>query len=139
MARFRPALAIVLALLAPAALAAREQPVAIKDPLTIPVLVKTTDVQLRKAVRAALLNRGWKLDNEKPGALEAAYRRNDARHDFSARVAVTYDAQQIVVRYLSSEGLSYDATARTILPAYNGWMDMLTKDFPVYLSLVTSN
>jgi hypothetical protein len=131
-------IALLFAALAPAAYAAPEQPVAIKDPVTVPVTVKLSDAQLRKAVRAALLNRGWKLDHDQPGALEAAYRRKDARHTYTARVAVTYDAQQIVVRYASSEGLSYDAAAKTILPLYNTWMDSLAKDFPVYLSLVTS-
>ena len=117
--------------------AAHPEPVAIKDPVTVPVTIKLSDAQLRKAVRAALLNRGWKLDNERPGALEAAISRKDAKHDCKARVAVAYDAQQIVVRYVSSEGLRYDAAAKTVLPDYNTWMDALAKDFPVYLSLVT--
>jgi len=112
------------------------EPVAIKDPVTVPVTLKLTDAQLRKAVRAALLNRGWKLDHEQPGSLEAAASHKDSRRDYEARIAVTYDAQQIVVRYRSSEGLKYDATAKTILPDYNTWMDALIKDFPVYLSLV---
>ena len=132
-------LGLAWATLVPAALAAaRSEPVAIKDPVTVPVMVKLTDSQLRKAVRAALLNRGWNLENEKPGSLEATLSRRDSRRVHSAKIGVTYDAQQIVVRYVSSEGFSYDATTKTILPDYNNWMDALAKDLPVYLSLVTS-
>jgi hypothetical protein len=128
--------AVLLAAFAPLALA-RDAPVAIKDPVAVPVTVKLTEAQLKKAVRASLLNRGWKLDHEIPGSLEATISRRDPHLAYSARISVSYDAQQVLVRYQSSEGLEYDATAKTILPDYNNWMDTLAKDLPVYMTLVT--
>ncbi|HUR41774.1 MAG TPA: hypothetical protein VM240_11490 [Verrucomicrobiae bacterium] len=121
----------LLAVCAGAATAAvAEEP--IDDPVKVPVVGVATESQVGRAVRAALTRRGWATRNEKAGYVEGVLSKPE---QFTVRIGITYGAGTIVVRYLESDGLDYDAQTREIHRAYNKWMRMLAKEINVNLAL----
>lgn len=122
-------LALLAALACSAPVAADER---IDDPVTVAVEGVATPSQVGRAVRAALTRRGWTVIAEKAGTVEAKLVKND---EYVVRIAVSYDASSIVVRYVKSEGLDYDREDRTIHSSYNRWMRMLSREIKVNLAL----
>lgn len=105
---------------------------AIDDPVNVPVEGVATDAQVGRAVRAALTRRGWAVAAEKPGSMEGILTKNGA---YVVRVAVKYEASEITIRHVNSEGLDYDSEDRTIHRSYNKWMRMLAREINVNLAL----
>jgi hypothetical protein len=107
----------------------------IQDPVTVSITESVTPPLVNRAVKTALLHRGWTLAEEKPGSLEATLVKPGS---YTAKIGVTYDARKVTLKYLASEGLSYDEKDHTIHANYNKWMRLLSQDIQTYVSLLAS-
>jgi hypothetical protein len=123
------AVAVTLALL-PAGAFARGKAVEINNP-TIELTTRASPSQVKKAVKLAVLSRGWTISNEKAGAFDATYSRANRRDNLMAKIHVSYDTHEVKVKYVTSEGLGADGDS--IHPTYNKWIDMLARDIPIYV------
>ena len=108
----------------------RGQPIANPVPVTLgsPPDQKT----LEAAIEASLAHRKWAIKEHTPGRYAATY----AERNFSATIAVLYDAQSARIEYVDSQGLMYakDAAGGTIHRNYNNWVKNLANDIKINLS-----
>lgn len=117
-------------------MAFRQVPLA--DPAPIAVPAGLTDVQVAKAVKAALIGRGWIVSGEQPGNVDATLNGND----YVARIKVGYDAHQVQIAYVGSTNLKYEVKrdgTRLIHTNYMGWMKYLSGDIGRNLELISAN
>ena len=81
-----------------------------------------------KSVRVALLRRGWSITSDKPGRVEAVYRRGG---DTSATIAVTFRGKRVSIEHVSSSNLLLGqdpSGAQVIHRSYNNWVTYLERD-----------
>jgi hypothetical protein len=119
---------VVLAVLALALLLSgcRSQPM--MTPAPIPS--QLGEQQNRLAILRGLTLKGWDVVSEAPGRITARQDRNDAGK-YVATVDVDYDAENIAIRYRSSQGLSCEPagdSCASIHRAYNRWVVQLAKN-----------
>lgn len=99
-------------------------------PLLTPTFETTSgksDVVAR-AIRASLLQRGWSIVSDRPGRIEATYRKGNQS---SATVAVVYAGRQVTIQHVNSANLLYgvDAGGQPVIHrAYNNWVTFLERD-----------
>ena len=102
-----------------------------------PVLAAETPAQTRTAVLRALIDNDYEVISDKPGEIVARY----GEREWNMVVAVDY-ANQISIRYVSSEELSYGSKdgVPVIHPGYNKRVNKLSKEIgrEVAMSRATS-
>ncbi|UXI68696.1 hypothetical protein [Tahibacter amnicola] len=115
-------------------MAARQAPLVNPDPIAIPAGI--TDTQVSKAVKQALVARGWSVAEEKAGDIKATLH----LRDHVARIDITWDKRQIHITYLGSENLKYEEKGGTryIHKNYLGWIQNLVTDINGNLVLLSS-
>ncbi len=137
MTRSRPML--LLALLLPLLLLTmgfRQSPLV--DPAPIDAPAGMTAVQVSKAVKAALLGRGWVVSNEQPDGVDGTLNGND----YMAKIHVAFDTRQVKITYVDSTHLKYAVQKngeRLIHTNYMGWMKFLSGDIARNLELISAN
>ncbi len=116
-----PSLVLPLALLLLVASGCASR-VPLADPY--PIATSTTPAQTRIAIVRALVQSNWTVQSEQPGRIIAHF----GSSAWSMTVAIDY-ADEIAVRYQSSENLDYDASdgVPTIHAGYNKRVQRLGK------------
>lgn len=114
--------AVAMIALPSLALAAAE----LRDPDPIAVPTKLSAEQVATEIKRALAGRGWTVSKESAGRIDSTlYLRSHV-----ARIEVTFDAQQVTLRYVSSENLDYEEKKgkRLIHRNYMSWIGNLSGD-----------
>ncbi|MCE5233738.1 MAG: hypothetical protein ABFC67_10290 [Mizugakiibacter sp.] len=127
---------ILLLLLVPLlalTMAFRQAPLVNPDPIHVPAGL--TDAQVAKAISSALIGRGWSVTAEKAGETDASLH----LREHVARIAITYDASAVQVKYVDSENLKYEMKDGKpyIHKNYLGWIEYLVQDINRSLQLLT--
>ena len=120
----RTLLVLLLALL-PLAASARSTELSDPDPIAIPAGMAPEKVA--QAIRSALIGRTWTVTKQQPGRIDATLH----IRSHTATIAVTYDAQQIHIAYVSSDNLKYNEKKngkRTIHSNYMQWIQNVVLD-----------
>jgi hypothetical protein len=114
---------------------ARAVPLVDRPPIAIPAGV--TPEQVANAVHSAFLHRGWSIADEQPGRVEGVI----TRKDHVVRVAIGYDAQQVTIRYVSSQNMDYAQGPHgpQIHRKYLRWVKYLDEDINTVLKGGTLN
>lgn len=96
------------------------------DPSPIAIPAGMTPDQVANAVHQAFLHRGWKIAEDQPGKVEGML----SRKTHSVRVAISYDAQQVTIAYVSSENMDYaqGPHGAQIHRKYLSWVKYLNED-----------
>lgn len=134
MVRSRFLLVLLLPLLL-LTMAFRQSPLV--DPAPISVPAGLTDVQVGKAVKAALIGRGWTVTGDQPGSASASL----SRDEWMAKIRVDYDTSHVQIRYVDSSHLKYEVKrdgTRLIHSNYMGWMKFLSGDIGRNLELISA-
>ena len=101
---------------------------------TVPIINPTFETStaspsnMEKAIRLALLNRGWTVNSFRPGRFEATYRRGD---EIDATITVTYVGRKVTIQHVRSNGLQYGGNEQgdlAIHKNYNRWVTFLERD-----------
>jgi hypothetical protein len=74
------------------------------NPAPIAVPARITQPQVYTVITKVLARFGWVVASDKPGAIEATY----APRDFTVRIGITYDKDQVQIRYIDSTNLKYE-------------------------------
>ena len=94
------------------------------DPVAVPAGLPSTEVV--RAIKTALGGRTWTVSKEEPGRIDATlYLRAHV-----ARIAITYDASQVRIAFVSCENLDYKEKngKRYIHKNYLSWINNLVAD-----------
>lgn len=96
------------------------------DPPPIPVPAKLTAKDVSKAIRAAIVLRGWVAAKDENGVIDAIL---DVR-THEVKVAIKYDPKQVEIKYVDSKNLDYDEKGGTrhIHKKYNQWIGNMVGD-----------
>lgn len=97
---------------------ARVVPLVDPDPVQIPAGV--APAQVVRAIRLAFTDKGWTVDREEPGLVEATL--HIRAH--TVRLAAKYDASAVTIAYLDSQNLLYEEKngQRMIHRNYRNWL-----------------
>jgi len=112
-------LAVFLLFLLPGVAAASQLPLVDPAPITVPANLSQADTV--KAIKQGLDYRKWIVGLEQPGLVRATV---SASGGVQATVDVSYDAQKIQIKYVSSQNLDEKDAAdgqRTIASRYINW------------------
>jgi hypothetical protein len=134
MPRSRLLLLLLLPLLL-LAMAFRQTPLADPPPINVPAGL--TSIQVDKAIKGALIGRGWTVTAEQAGGIDSTLTGND----YVARIHVAYDTRQIRISYVDSTNLKYEVKKngqRMIHTNYMGWMRYLSGDIGRDLELISA-
>lgn len=107
------------------------------DPAPISVPAGMTEMQVGKAIKAALVGRGWAISGEHAGAIDSTLTGND----YVANIRVAYDTHQVKITYVGSTNLKYEVKrdgTRLIHTNYMNWMKFLTGDIGRDLELLSA-
>ena len=74
------------------------------DPPPIAVPARITQPQVYTVITKVLARFGWVVASDKPGDIEATY----APRDFTVRIGIAYDKDQVRIRYINSTNLKYE-------------------------------
>jgi len=120
-------------LLAPLLVIALAAAAVLTDPEPIDVPDGLAPKAIDKAIRLGALQRGWIISERAPGQLEATL--NIRSHQ--AKVAVEFDSERVVLRYLSSSNLDYAEKkgVRYIHANYEKWVRNLRQDIATQLQM----
>lgn len=108
------------------------------DPAPIDVPAGMTAVQVGKAVKAALLGRGWVVGNTQQNGVDGTLNGND----YVAKIHVAFDTSKVQISYVDSSNLKYEVKnngERLIHTNYVGWMKYLSGDIARNLELISAN
>jgi hypothetical protein len=136
MTRSRWLLLLLLLPLLLLTMAFRQAPLVDPAPINVPAAMSS--VQVNKAVKGALLGRGWVVSNEQADGVDGTLNGND----YVAKIHVAFDTRQIRVTYVDSTNLKYEVKKngeRLIHTNYMGWMKYLTGDIGRNLQLISAN
>jgi hypothetical protein len=99
---------------------------ALVDPPPIAVPAKLTAKDVSKAIRAAIVTRGWVAAKDEKGVIDAIL--NVRSHE--VKVAIQYDPKQVLIKYVDSKNLDYDEKGGTrhIHKKYNQWIGNMVGD-----------
>jgi hypothetical protein len=103
---------------------ARQAPLTDPDPLAVPAGLELRTVE--REIKRALIGRGWTITAEADGQIDSTL--NVRAH--TARVRISYDAQRVVLAYVSSENLAYEEKRgeRYIHKNYASWVNNVLSD-----------
>lgn len=136
MTRSRPLLP--LALLLPLSLTMAFRQSRLVDPAPVDVPTGMTLVQVGKAVKAALLGRGWVGSNDQPDGVDGTLKGNG----YAAKIHVAFDPRQVKITCVDSTYLEYEVRKdgeRLIHTNDMGWMKFLGGDIARHLELIPAN
>lgn len=93
------------------------------DPAPIAVPARATPQQVYTVITKVLARFGWVVAADKPGAIEATY----APRDFTVRIGIAYDKDQVRIRYIDSTNLKYEVKkdGTYIHKNYTSWIKNL--------------
>jgi hypothetical protein len=103
------------------------------DPIPVPAGIAVADVS--KAIKSAIVRRGWIASKDENGQIDAVL--NVRTH--VARVAIQYDAKDVRIKYVSSDNLDYEEKKgeRLIHGNYVRWTRNMVVDIQRELQLLT--
>jgi hypothetical protein len=108
------------------------------NPPPIPVPSELNAMQVGKAVKAALVGRGWMVSAEQADSVDATLHGDD----YTAKIHVTFDNSKVSISYVDSTNLKYEVKRngqRMIHANYTNWMRFLTQDIGRNLQFVRTN
>jgi hypothetical protein len=96
------------------------------DPPPIAVPAKLTTKDVSKAIRMAIVQRGWVAAKDENGVIDATL----LVRTHEVKVAITYDPKLVTIKYVDSKNLDYDEKGGTrhIHKKYNQWIDNMVGD-----------
>lgn len=96
------------------------------DPAPVAIPGDLTSVQVATEIKRALIGRGWIVNREQPGKIEASLH----IRTHVARVAIHYSESQVSLTYLSSDNLDYKEKKgkRMIHKNYLSWVNNIMQD-----------
>ena len=105
------------------------------DPAPVAIPAGMTDEQVVKDIKRALAGRGWRIDGEKPGEIDAEL--NLREH--WAKIHVTWDGKVVQYAYVDSRNLDYETRRGQpwIHRNFLGWMNYLATDTRTNFQLTT--
>lgn len=111
--------------------AGRNVPLVNPDPVALPAGL--SEEAMLKDLKRALIGRGWEVEAERPGEIDAVLRLRD--HVASIRIA--YTASDVRIAYVDSVNLDYKNRKGTpyIHRNYLSWIDNVIRDFRTNLQL----
>jgi len=103
---------------------ARSTPLQDPDPIPVPSGLSGQDVS--KAIRGAIVQRGWVVSKDENGKIDAVLH----LREHVARITIAYDTKQVKPVYVSSENLLYQEKngTRYIHRNYANWMQNVVAD-----------
>jgi hypothetical protein len=119
--RILPAVLALLAVLVSPLASARAAPLEEPPPIAVPA--ERSEVDVVRAIKFSLAEKGWVVESEKPGSISASH--SPRKH--VARVEITTAAGQVTIKYVDSVNLNFaqKGDKREIHPAYNEWVTAL--------------
>ncbi|MEO6927230.1 MAG: hypothetical protein ABI129_11265 [Rhodanobacter sp.] len=117
-------------------MAFRQTPLVDPPPVNVPA--DMTAVQVSKAVKGALIGRGWVPSNEQANGIDGTL----TGKDYVAKIHVAFDTKQVKISYVDSTHLKYEVKkdgTRLIHTNYMNWMRFLTEDIGRNLQLISAN
>ena len=112
-------------------MAFRQSPLVDPPPISVPSGLNA--VQVGKAVKAALIGRGWTVTGQQDGSV--------SRDEWVAKIRVDYSVEKVQIRYVDSTNLKYEVKrdgTRLIHSNYMGWMKFLSGDIGRNLELISA-
>ncbi|RAN75320.1 hypothetical protein B5P43_27255 [Bacillus sp. SRB_336] len=109
----------------------------LSDPPPIDVPAGLTGVQVSKAIKGALIGRGWTVTAEHADGIDSTLTGND----YVARIHIAFDTRKIQISYVDSSNLKYEVKRngqRMIHTNYMGWMRYLSGDIGRDLQLISA-
>ncbi|MBS0557591.1 MAG: hypothetical protein JSR27_09300 [Proteobacteria bacterium] len=130
MSRLR--LALLLLPFALLTMAFRQAPLVNPPPIAVTTKMSTDNVL--KAIKMALVHRGWTITELKPGIVDSTLN----LRDHTARIEIDYSTTSVQIKYLDSTNLKYEVKSGTpyIHKNYLGWIENLTNDIQGNLLLL---
>ena len=103
------------------------------NPAPIAVPAKLAEVQVTGDIKYALANRGWVVNGESKGRIDASL----SLRTHIARIVIYHDRQQVRIEYVSSENLKYKEKngKRYIHRNYLSWIQNLSNDISKNMQL----
>ena len=105
----------------------------LRDPA--PIAANADQAKNISAIKKALQERGWVLEKEGPGQIDAMV---VVRGKHTAKVTIKHDQSTIQILYRDSANLEYEVDSkgrRTIHDNYMSWVNNLRNDIARHLSL----
>jgi hypothetical protein len=105
------------------------------EPVAVPAGVSVE--QVSRDIRRALAARGWTIDGERPGQIDASLHLRTHR----ASVRIDYDRDAVRLSYVSSDNLKYKEDRKKgpmIHGNYIGWVGNLMRDISINLNLTAA-
>jgi hypothetical protein len=101
------------------------------DPVTLPAGL--SEEAMLKDLKRALLGRGWQVEAERPGEVDAILR----LRDHVAKIRIAYTASDVRIAYVDSTNLDYKTKKGKpfIHRNYLSWVDNIIRDFRTNLQL----
>lgn len=103
------------------------------NPAPIAVPAKLSELQVTSDIKHALVTRGWVVNNESKGKIEASL----SLRSHVARIAIYHDLKEVRIEYVSSENLKYKEKdgKRYIHRNYLSWIQNLSSDISKNMQL----
>ncbi|MHB8453552.1 MAG: hypothetical protein ACYDDO_02390 [Acidiferrobacterales bacterium] len=113
-------------LLASSPAEARLQRVYNPEPIQVPA--GKSLVQVRKAIRKAVFDKGWEAKEISPTEMDAKYTKPGRGKEYSAVVTIAYNTKTVRISYKDSKHLDYKKSKNRIHPTYNRWVQFLERN-----------
>lgn len=109
----------------------RSAPLVNPDPIAIPA--GTSQAEVARVIKAALISRNWIISEDQPGTILAT---QNVR-DHMARIGIDYDASHIRIKYVDSRNLHYGTKRGRLVihKNYLSWINNLVVDISGKLQL----
>ncbi|MHB8447014.1 MAG: hypothetical protein ACYC7G_12050 [Rudaea sp.] len=106
------------------------------NPPPIAITTKMSADNVLKAIKMALVHRGWTITAMKPGEVDSTLN----LRDHTARIVIGYDTAQVQIKYVDSTNLKYEVKNGTpyIHKNYLSWIENLVNDIQGNLMLLGS-
>ncbi len=106
------------------------------NPPPIAITTKMSADNVLKAIKMALVHRGWTITATKPGEVDSTL----SLRDHIARIVIGYDTAQVRIKYVDSTNLKYEVKNGTpyIHKNYLSWIENLVHDIQGNLMLLGS-
>jgi hypothetical protein len=115
-------------------MAFRQAPLVNPPPIAITSKISADNVL--KAIKMALVHRGWTITAAKPGEVDSTLH----LRDHIARIVIDYDTARVQIKYVDSTNLKYEVKNGTpyIHKNYLSWIENLVNDIQGNLMLLGS-
>ncbi|HEY8683601.1 MAG TPA: hypothetical protein VIM06_10560 [Rhodanobacter sp.] len=112
----------------------RQSPLVNPAPIDVPSGMTST--QVSKAIKAALLGRGWAVTTEQADGIDSTL----TGSDYTAKIHVAFDTSKVSISYVDSTHLKYEVKngQRLIHTNYMNWMHFLSGDIASNMQLISA-